>query len=157
MGSPSVKWSRFIKLMLLGAVGFWLPDVLLHALRGYNFDGRDVRIVTIASPVAFLVTVFVVNWANKTTPRLQIIPSLIAGVWIFGGLFMMVSATIGGGGFKAPAGGVIIAILLSLLPIYTFVMATYDGALAALLLVTAVAFLVWIVQQSGVLPRFSQE
>ncbi len=157
MGSSPVKWSRLIALMLLGAIGFWLPDVVLHALRGYNFDGRDVRIVTIASPVALLVTFFVVKWANKTTPRSQIIPSLIAGVWIFGGLFMTISATFGGGGFKGPAGGVMIAILLSILPIYTFIMATYDGALAALLLVTAVAFFGWIVQRSGIRLRFSQE
>jgi hypothetical protein len=153
----SVKWSRLIKLMLLGAVGFWLPDTFLHGLRGYNFDGRDVRIVTIVSPLTLLITFFLVRWANKTAPRLQIIPSLIVGVWIFGGLFMTIGATFTGGGFKTPAGGALIAILLSLLPIYTFIMATYDGALAALLLVTAVAFFVWIVQRSGVLLRFSHK
>jgi hypothetical protein len=153
----SVKWSRLIKLMLLGAIGFWLPDTFLHGLRGYNFDGRDVRIVTIVSPLTLLITFLLVRWANKTAPRLQIIPSLIAGVWIFGGLFMTIGATFAGGGFKTPAGGALIAILLSLLPIYTFIMATYDGALAALLLVTAVALFVWIVQRSGVLLRFSHK
>ena len=47
--------------------------------------------------------------------------------------------------------------LLSAVPIVTFMLATYDGSLGALLLVTVVAFVVWLVQLSGVLSRFRRQ
>ncbi|MGB8542898.1 MAG: hypothetical protein WCD49_14810 [Candidatus Acidiferrales bacterium] len=96
------------------------------------------------SPVTLLVIFFLAKRTNKTIAASQIILALIAGVWLFGGLFMTVSATVAGAGFKTSLGGATIAILLSLLPMYTFIMATYDGALLALLLATAIAFVVWI-------------
>jgi hypothetical protein len=62
-------------------------------------------------------------------------------MWSFirsGGLFMTVSATFAGGGFAGPGGfrETALVILLSLLPPYTFIMATYDSTLFALLLAT---------------------
>jgi hypothetical protein len=130
--------------MLLGGIGFWLPDAILHALRASGFNRRDVGIITIVSPLMLLVTFFLVNRTQKTVPREQIALGLITGVWMFGGLFMAIGATFSGAGFKTAPGGAMIAILLSLLPMYTYIMATYDGTLAALLLATVVAFLLWI-------------
>ena len=141
----STQWSRFSKLMLLGGIGFWLPDIILHALRASGFNRRDVGIITIVSPLMLLVTFFLVNRTQKTVPRAQIVLGLITGVWTFGGLFMTIGATFSGAGFKTGPGGAMISILLSLLPMYTYIMATYDGTLAALLLATVVAFLLWII------------
>jgi uncharacterized membrane protein len=61
-----------------------------------------------------------------------------------------------GGGFMSPhaARTTVLMMLLSLFPLYTFIMATYDGSLGALLLVTVAAFLVWIFQLSKLLRRF---
>jgi hypothetical protein len=130
--------------MLIGAISFWLPDTILHVWRGCDFNGRDVGIISVVSPLMLAVIFFLAKRANKTIAASHIILALIAGVWLFGGLFMMVSATFEGAGFKTSPGGALIAILLSLLPMYTFIMATYDGALLALLLVTAIAFVLWI-------------
>jgi hypothetical protein len=143
----SVKWSRLIKLSLLGAVGFWLPDVLLHAVRGCNFNARDVRIVTAVAPLTVLITFLLAKRLGKGAPNKQVGPPMIAGVWLFGGLFMVVGASFAGGGFVSSNGGQsVVVLLLSIIPVYTFIMATYDGALGALLLVTAIAFFVWITQ-----------
>jgi hypothetical protein len=155
----SVNWSRLVKLMLLGAVGFWLPDVILHALRNYDFNGRDVRIVTIVSPLTFLFTTFLAKWADKHSPQKRVVPAMLGGVWLLGGLFMMVGASFAGGGFAKPhsAFPLVVTLSLSIFPMYTFIMATYDGALGALLLVTAVALPVWIVERSGILSRFGRK
>ncbi len=155
---PSTKWTRLLKLTLLGAVAFWLPDVLLHALRGYNFNGRDVGIVTIVCPLTTLIAFFVAKRTDKTDPSQSVIPALLVGVWLFGGLFMLAGASFGGAGFLTPNGArwVMFTILLSLVPIYTFIMATYDGALAALLLVTFVGVFAWLVERSGILLRFNR-
>jgi hypothetical protein len=48
---------RSLKIMLLGAAGFWLPDTLLHAL-GANrmFSWYDTRILAVVLPLTFLAT-----------------------------------------------------------------------------------------------------
>lgn len=78
---------------------------------------------------------------------------MLTGVWLFGGLFMTIGATFSGGGFMSPGGarGAVLVLLLSLFPMYTFIMATYDGSLVALLLVTICALLVWILQRNKLL------
>ncbi len=155
---PSTKWTRLFKLSLLGAVAFWLPDVLLHAFRGYNFNGRDVGVVTIVCPLTLLTVFLVASLTDKATPPKSIFPAFVAGVWLFGGLFMLVGASFAGVGLLAPDGvrGAMFWMLLSLVPIYTFIMATYDGALAALLLVTAFAVPIWLVERSGIPLRFGR-
>lgn len=57
----------------------------------------------------------------------------MTGVWLLGGLFMMAGATFSSGGFVGPDGfrGALIVLVLSLLPPYVLIMATYDGSLGA--------------------------
>lgn len=143
----SINWPRLMKLAVLGALAFWVPDVILHALRGYNFNGHDVLVVTVVSPVALLIAVLLAKWAVRRTPQKRVVPEMLAGVWFFGGLFMMIGA-----GFHT-AFPLVITLLVSILPVYTFMMATYDGALGALLLVPAAALAVWLVERSGILLR----
>ena len=88
----TIRWSRVLKLMLLGAVGFWLPDTLLHALRGHDFSGRDVAIVTAATPLTLLITFLLAKRRTKVLAEYIGLP-ILAGVWLFGGLFMMVGQT----------------------------------------------------------------
>ena len=158
MGWSSIQWSRLLKLMLLGAFGFWLPDTLVHALRGHNFNGRDVTIVTVAAPLMLLITFFFANKTDKAAVQQKPVGlPLLAGVWLFGGFFMLVGASFSGGGFTNTDGArdLVVTILFSFVPLYTFMMATYDGALFALSLVTAVILLGWLFQQSHLLLRSS--
>ena len=148
-------WTRVSKLMLVGAISFWLPDTILHAFRAYYFNSLDVRIITAVMPLTLLCSYVAMKWVNKDSPPTRIGLPMLAGVWFLGGLFMALSASFSGGGFMM-AGGmrtVGVVLLLSLFPMYTFIMATYDGSLAALLLVSGVAVLVWAFQSSGLLVR----
>jgi len=60
---------------------------------------------------------------------------------------MAAGASFSGGGFVAPGGMHTTAsvLLLSLLPMYTFIMATYNGSLLALLIVTLAMVVIGIV------------
>lgn len=144
----SINWLRAFRLMMLGAIGFWLPDTLLHAWRRYNFTKHEVWAVSVVCPMTFLATFFFCGWLDKDTLKERIGPTLIVGVWTFGGLFMMAGASFSGGGFTSPNGikWAVMSTLLSIVPIYTFILATYDGSLFALLLVTAVAGVSWAVR-----------
>lgn len=71
---------------------------------------------------------------------------MLLGIWLLGGLCMTIGASFSGGGFAGPDGvrGAAIVLGMSLVPIHTFIMATYDGSLGALLLVTAILLTVWL-------------
>lgn len=136
--------------MLLGAAAFWIPDVLLQAIHAHRFDWLDVRIVTAVMPLTLLLTFLTVKRVGKCDPPKGVGAPMLAGVWFFGGFFMAVGASFSGAGFASPGGAraVLFVLLLSLFPMYTFIMATYDGSLFALLLVTIAAFLIWILRRS---------
>jgi hypothetical protein len=142
--------------MLLGAAGFWIPDVLLQAIHAHRFDWLDVRIVTAVMPSTLLMTFLTAKRVGKCDPPKRVGAPMLVGVWLFGGLFMAVGASFSGAGFASPGGArdVLFVLLLSLFPMYTFIMATYDGSLFALLLVTVAAFLIWILQRSKLSLQF---
>jgi len=99
-------------------------------------------------PLSFLLTFLAVKRLGKTRLNERVGLLMIVGVWLLGGLFMMVNASFSGGGFRSNEGvrWAIQSILLSLIPVYTYILATYDGALAALLVVTLGACVVLAVQ-----------
>ena len=39
--------------MAIGALGFWLPDIVWHAIRGSQFGGRDADGITALLPLSF--------------------------------------------------------------------------------------------------------
>ena len=134
-----------IKVACLGAVGFWAPDIAVHAIRRNLFASNDVLALTVTMPLVLFVSWAAVAKYLGITAKASAIRMLL-GIWLPGGLCMAIAASFSGGGFVGPDGlrGAVSVIGLSLLPIYTFIMATYDGSLGALLLVTAVLLIVWL-------------
>ena len=133
--------------MLLASLSFWAPDTLLHAIRAYKFNSSDVVIVSIIMPASLLLALVAVRRLSTDDP-LKHVGAALVGIWFLGGLFMMLGASFSGGGLNSPQGVrfVLSIILLSFFPPYTFMMATYDGALGALLFVTLVGLIVWSAQ-----------
>src|SRR5215469_14942135 len=134
------KTTKWFLLPLLGGLSFWLPDTVMHLIRNVRFDRRDVMVVTVLMPLSLCA-----GWvaASKILTRslVSIAPRLLLGIWVTGGLLMslgwMLSTT-------SPVHSLAISSLLGIIPIYTFMAATYDGSAAALLLVSIVLFLTWI-------------
>ena len=125
-----------------GALSFWLPNVVVHIGAGPNFDSRHVWLITILMPAAFLLTYVVARefaikqhfrWGGAT---------MLLGMWMTGGLFMTIAAMASGSGFVG-ASGVwrLVIITLSVIPIVTFILATFDGSVFPLLVVTLGALL----------------
>lgn len=140
-----------VKLALLGAVGFWLPDVAVHTWAGRSFDSSHVRFITVMLPLTFLTSYLVVRRLAAKRSYRHVGLTMVLGVWLLGGMFMTIAATAGGGGFVGPDGfrGGVFVMMLGAIPIYTFIMATYDGSLLALLIVTFGALLTWGLWLSG--------
>jgi hypothetical protein len=68
---------------------------------------------------------------------------MLLGIWVLGGVFMTIGASFSGGGFANGISSGLVIVAMSLVPVYTFIMATYDGSLFALLLISFVLFLAW--------------
>ena len=131
-----------LSFAIAGALSFWLPNVAVHIGAGPNFDSRHVWVITILMPAAFLLTyVAAREFAIKRHFR-WVGAAMLLGMWITGGLFMMIAAMASGSGFVG-ANGVwrLLIIALSVIPIVTFILATFDGSVFPLLVVTLGALL----------------
>ena len=96
---------RVLKLMLLGAAGFWLPDTLLHAFaanRHFNLHDLGILILTAAMPLTFLGIFLITKRMQHGTEPRRIGLLMLAGVWLLGGVFMMTDANFLRGGFTTP-------------------------------------------------------
>src|SRR5690348_6396283 len=96
--------ARFwLKLAIIGAICFWSPDVVVHSVARHSFSRVHVLVLTILLPVCFASTYFLTRRRYRDSNAFIALPMLI-GLWTLGGLFMMVSASLAGGGLAGPGG-----------------------------------------------------
>jgi len=145
------KQSRlFWTFALVGAFSFWTPDVVIHSVSGRGFDIPQVLAITFVSPLTWLLAY--VSFAKVANHRGYKAPgiAMLVGVWLSGGLFIMLAATTEGAGFattRFPDSVLVIA--ASVIPVFTWMLSAYDGSLFALLGVTFFAGLVWAIRNDG--------
>ena len=123
---------------LTGGLVFWVPDVFLQLLRGEEFGHVDVKLLTILMPTATVASYLLQPVRVDKGAMIQAASSLL-GVWLVAPWALTTAATFTGGGFSHP-GDVLVSmsviIMSTIIPIYTVILATYDGSLLAILLVT---------------------
>ncbi len=139
-----MKWiSKVLVYAGLGGAIFWTPSVALHAIRGYNFRGLDMFILTFLLPLG-TIGCFAILWRlrGQRDTRPVIARSMLLGIWALGPLFLMISASFAGGGFSKPVRLKLVFIGTLLFPVFTFEGATYDGTLFAVLLTTGLLVLI---------------
>jgi len=143
----------FLRWGPIGAFLFWLPDILIHAFRRNNFDGKDAWIVTIACPLFLVTGYFLLGHYSKERFSTRHAASFLLAVWVFGGLAIMIASSFGGGGFVSGAGVALGLSFAGILPPVTFILSTYDGSLFAL--IGGTAFL--CAEMGAQLVRFAQQ
>jgi hypothetical protein len=138
------RTSVTLTLACFGAFSFWVPDILVHVIRRNSFDSPDVRIITLALPlISFVACAAAARLFHMTAGGAAI--RMLPGIWLLGGISMALGASFGDGGFSnLDVRGAMSFIAISWVPIYTFMAATYDGSLFALLVVSTGLFLIWI-------------
>ena len=136
---------RIVKLMVIGAMGFWVPDIAWHVIRGDQFSGQDVTGITLLLPLSFLGTYRLVKKLQRSDHEKTILRWMLLGLWLLGGFLIMVGTSFSGAGF-AISGDRLHTLVMSLIPGIVYIMATYDGSLGALLIVTLVPLIIWVVR-----------
>jgi hypothetical protein len=125
------------KTGLLAALLFWVPNVIVHAIRANDFSSRDVRVLTFLLPSIAFLGLWIASRVNTSVatsgPELL---SAVLGIWILAPMLITLGWTFAGGGFSSAWGSVGVAIGTVLFPIFTFMMSVRDGTLAALGFVT---------------------
>lgn len=153
----SKRFGLAILFALAGAVSFWAPDIAVHAHAGPALDSRHVLAVTVLSPLTFLFAYVVARGFVGNHKFRWPGAAMLSGVWLSGGVFMTLAALISGSGLIAETTfGQAIVIVLSVIPIVTYIMASADGSSMALLGVTVGALLVCGLRASLVLLRSTQ-
>ena len=137
----TLKWALI--WLACGAVLFWTPDIVLHALVPGKFSGRHVLILTYGLPLVALASLLVIGRLRWIENRKVIAPFALLGIWLIGGFAMTISASFSGGGFATSGGWK--GVGLGAIPPFTLMMASYDGSLAALVLTTLCLLTVWLV------------
>jgi CRP-like cAMP-binding protein len=141
-----------LSFAIAGALTFWLPDLVIHLDAAHNFGTPQVRLITILLPTIFLLAYLVARRFGVKRDFKWVGAAMLLGVWLTGGLFMMLAATASGGGFVG-AGilGSLLIMMMSIIPIVTYILAASDGSLFALLAVTLGALLLCGVRASWIL------
>jgi hypothetical protein len=135
---------KAIYTVITGGVTFWLLDVVIHLIDPH-FSGASVLALTALLPAITIWAFLRLDAAGRRTvrgwPRAYL---MLLGIWMLGPGFMMTSATVGGAGFRTWNAHSDWAMLIN--PGVTFIMATYDGALGALMLITLILPLMSLVK-----------
>lgn len=124
--------------MAIGGTAFWLPDAIWHIVRASNFAGRDVLALTALMPIALLAAFVLVKRAYRGGLGDDVGLLMMLGVWMLGGLFIGLGSLLSGGYADRPDGfqSALYVTLIGFVPPLTYILATYDGSLGALILAT---------------------
>lgn len=152
--SPSRPRGLAFLFAAIGALSFWLPDIAVHVHGGPNLDLWHAWAITLFSPVMFLFAYVVAQRFALKQNFKRLGPAMLLGVWLSGGMFMTLSAMISGSEFVGGTGvWRLVVMVVSVIPIVTYVLAAYDGSVFALLAVTVGGLLIWGIRASWALWR----
>lgn len=141
-------------LFLLGALAFWLPEIILYALTRQTLNGKLVTFLLPSTLLTVYVLVSIFRPKQNAKPSAAIF--MVLGVVFLGTLATAIGATIRGAGFWEHPGSTLLGVLLgTTIPIYAFIAATYDGSLYALILVSILMPLMHLVfeKKNWIIPR----
>jgi hypothetical protein len=140
-------------LFLLGALAFWLPEIALYIWNKQDINGK---LITFLLPGIFLIVyLLVVILRPRRTVRPSAAIFMVFGVIFLGTLAMAIGATVRGAGFLEHPGSTLLAVLLgTIIPIYAFIAATYDGSLYALVFISILMPVIHLVfeRQNWIVP-----
>jgi len=124
--------------VLLGAAAFWTPDILLHTR---HYEGAIVRTFLLPGTL-LIVYLSLLRFNRHEIKHPAIALFMVLGVWLLGPTAMLISSRFYGGGYSSSQ-DLWIAILMGIVPFYTFIMATYDASLLGLLIASIIMILTY--------------
>ena len=122
-------------VVLVAGVSFWIPSIVTHAILGSRFDVLGVLLATVACPALAMITLALLWCVPMQCTLAARSLVFLLGLWLSGPLCMMLVASIIRGGVSSIDPNALILLTICF-PVTTPMMATYDGSLAALAIIT---------------------
>ena len=131
----------FAAVFFQAALAFWLPSIVVHAMRGPRFGVLDMMIISVACPGTAAIVFAALSLLERRCSLAWRASTFLLGVWIWGPPSMMVGGAFSGGGLHALSdlGGFVF--VWACFVVSTPMMATYDGSLFALFIITVLLWL----------------
>jgi hypothetical protein len=124
---------------LLGGVAFWLPSIIMHALRGYDFSAPEERALSFIEPLTTLATFVLICLVQRKRATLKRCALwILLGIWILGPACLFLSATFAGGGFAKNPAWIDLLVATVFFPVVTPWMSLYDGSFVGLLVTSLI-------------------
>ncbi len=157
--SPSTSWpSRILehialsrwRTILVGGLTFWAPDLVYHLLIAMEPSIFAIVSMTILMPLTVGVTCTQLR-RHVQTRKHSVALSMLLGIYLLGPTMMMLNSTPFGGGFSKGdfLGNLMMCVAFGVLPPYTFIMATYDLSLFALISATFSLIILHLLYEYG--------
>jgi hypothetical protein len=130
---------RWITVYWLAGFSFWIPDIIIHVIRGNQFGSGALDIMSVVTfpVIAAVLSLNALSHGQQDAfTRRTVALWILLGIWMLGPLCTMIGATFSGGGFTQPGTWHMIFLGVVLFVPLTFMMSSYDGALGALAIVT---------------------
>lgn len=130
---------QWLEGLVIGSVAFWVPDCAYHLFFGGHspFDPILMLLMLATTLISFG---FSVKTITPLPTPLKLSAAFVVGIWILGPAFMMLGATLEGGGFAAQNASVgspwSFLLFATVFPVATFFMAKAHGTLFQLLTIT---------------------
>ena len=128
----------FAAVFFQAALAFWLPSIVVHAMRGPRFGVLDMMIISVACPGTAAIVFAALSLLERGCSLAWRASTFLLGVWIWGPPSMTVSAAISKGGLHMLSDLEGFVFLWAFFPVTTPMMATYDGSLFALIMTTCI-------------------
>jgi hypothetical protein len=131
------RTAKALTYALLGGLVFWIPNIVVHWIIGYQFSGFVVMVLTILLPATTSLFFRIFLWPSlRQENRLSMALFAVMGIWITGPSMLTFSSSFCGGGLSQPDAWRFFVFGTLLFPLFTLVMSAYDGTFFALLLTT---------------------
>jgi hypothetical protein len=123
-------------VLFVGGLAFWLPSMMLHCLHGDRFGVVDVILTSVVCPAFAGVVLGFLRFSHPKYSLTRLASWFILGVWAWGPPAMLTSAGFSGGGVRGIGSLAGFLLVWLVFPLSTPILATYDGSLFALALMT---------------------
>lgn len=119
----------------IGGAAFWVPSIILHALKGADFSLVKWEVLASTQSLSTLVVFVAMCFLRRrsTTPR-SCARWMLVGIRVLGPLCLFISATFDGGGFAQDWAWLGVLMATFLFPLFTPWLSLYDGSLIGLLI-----------------------
>ncbi len=135
---------KWLLIMIYGGMIFWIPNILIHRIAGNNYDSYWVLLCTAILPLITIGGIILLFFLEKMHHISSIAFWILFGIWFFGPFYIIIESLLLDPSYILSDIWKLLFQMIPLFPIFTFMISTYDGSLFAVLIMTVILGITFI-------------